>query len=40
MPLIQCEINLNLTYSKDCVITNPIGEGKFAIADTNFMFQL
>ena len=34
MPLITCEVNLILTWSKDCVITNSTGEGKFAITDT------
>ena len=34
MPLINCEVNLVLTWSKDCVITNSIGAGKFAITDT------
>ena len=34
MPLINCEVNLILTRSKYCVITNSTGEGKFAIADT------
>ena len=34
MPLINCEVNLILTQSKDCVITNSTGEGKFAITDT------
>ena len=34
IPLINCEINLNLAQSKDCVITNYTGEGKFEIADT------
>ena len=33
MLLINCEVNLILTWSKDCVITNSEGEGKFAIAD-------
>ena len=33
MPLINCEINLILTWSKDCVITNSTGEGKFAITE-------
>ena len=28
MPLINCEVNLILTWSKDCVITNSTGEGK------------
>ena len=35
MPLINCEVNLILTCSKDCVITNSTGEGKFAITETN-----
>ena len=34
MPLINCEVNLILTWSKDCVITNSEGEGKFAITET------
>ena len=34
MPLINCEVNLILTWSKDCVITNSTGKGKFAITDT------
>ena len=34
MPLINCEVNLILTCSKDCVITNSTGEGKFAITGT------
>ena len=34
MPLINCEVNLILTWSKDCVITNFTGEGKFAITET------
>ena len=29
MPLINCEVNLILTWSKDCVITNSTGKGKF-----------
>ena len=33
MPLINCEVNLILTWSKDCVITNSSGEGKFAITE-------
>ena len=35
MPLINCEVNLILTWCKDCVITNSTGEGKFAITETN-----
>ena len=34
MPLINCEVNLILTWSKDCVITNSTAEGKFAITET------
>ena len=33
MPLINCEVNLILTWSKDCVITNSTSEGKFAITE-------
>ena len=33
MPLINRDVYLILTWSKDCVITNSTGEGKFAIAD-------
>ena len=33
MPLINCEVNLELTWSKECVITNSNGEGKFAITE-------
>ena len=29
MPLINCEVNLELTWSKDCVVTNSTGKGKF-----------
>ena len=34
MPLINCEVNLILTWSKDCVVTNSTGERKFAITET------
>ena len=34
MPLINCEVNLILTWSKDCVITNSTGEAKFATTET------
>ena len=34
MPLINCEVNLVLTWSKDCVITNSTGAGKFEITET------
>ena len=32
--LINCEVNLILTWSKDFVITNSTGKGKFAITET------
>ena len=32
--MINCEVNLILSWSKDCVITNSTGEGKFAITET------
>ena len=34
MPLINCEINLVLTWFKDCVISSATGEIKFEITDT------
>ena len=34
MPLINCEVNLILTWSKYCGVTNSTGEGKFEITDT------
>ena len=34
MPLINCEVNLILTWSSTCVITNSKGAGTFAITDT------
>ena len=34
VPLINCEVNLIFTWSKDCVITNSTGERKFAITET------
>ena len=33
MPLINCEVNLILTRSSTCVITNSTGAGTFAITD-------
>ena len=33
MPLINCEVNLELTWSRDCVITNSTGAGKFVITE-------
>ena len=34
MPLINCEVNLILTWSSTCVITNSIVAGRFAITNT------
>ena len=34
MPLINCEVNLILTWSRDCVITNSTRKRKFAITET------
>ena len=34
MPLINCEVNLILTWSSTCVITNSNGAGRFAITNT------
>ena len=34
MPLINCEVNLILTWSSTCVITNSNGAGTFAVTDT------
>ena len=34
MPLINCEVELDLTWSSTCVITNSTGAGRFAITDT------
>ena len=34
VPLINCEVNLILTWSSNCVITESNGAGKFAITDT------
>ena len=34
MPLINCEVNLILTWSSTCVITNSTGAGRFAITNT------
>ena len=35
MLLINCEVNLELAWSKDCIITNSKGQGKFQITETN-----
>ena len=34
MPLINCEVNLILTWPSTCVITNSTGAGTFEITDT------
>ena len=34
MLLINCEVNLILTWSRDCVITDSTGAGKFTITET------
>ena len=34
MPLINCQVNLILTWSSTCVITNSTGAGRFEITDT------
>ena len=34
MPLINCEVELILTWSKNCVTTNSTEEGKFTITET------
>ena len=34
MPLINCEVNLILTWSSTCVITDSTGAGRFEITDT------
>ena len=34
MPLINCEVNLLFTWFRDYVITNSIGEEKFALTET------
>ena len=34
MPLINCKVNLILTWSKDCVIINSTGDGKFKTTNT------
>ena len=34
MQIINCEVNLELTWSRNCVITNSTGERKFEIIET------
>ena len=40
IPLIDCEVNLKLTWSRDCIITNSNGAGKFAITETKLYVQV
>ena len=40
MPLINCEINLQLKCSSACVITNSTGAGTFIITDTKLYVPL
>ena len=40
MPLINCEVNLILTWSSTCVITNSTGAGRFALTYTNLYFPV
>ena len=34
MPLINCKVKLNLTWKKECVLSNQAGDGVFIINDT------
>ena len=34
MPLINCEVNLILTWTRTCVISSAIGKTKFKITET------
>ena len=34
MPLINCKIKLNLTWKKECVLSNDDGNAVFTINDT------
>ena len=40
MPLINCEVNLILTWSSTCVITESNGAGTFAITDTKLYVRV
>ena len=40
MPLINYEVNLILTWSKDCVIANSTGEGKYKVTDTKLYVRV
>ena len=34
MPLINCKIKLNLTWKKECILSNQAGDAVFIINDT------
>lgn len=36
MPLINCEVNLTLIWSENCVINNSVDAETLAITDTKF----
>ena len=40
MPLINCKVNLILTWSSTCAITNSTGVGRFAITETKLYVLL
>ena len=40
MPLINCEINLTLTWSENCVIFSAADAAKFATTDTTLYLPL
>ena len=40
MPLINCEVELILTWSKNCVISSATGEIKFAITETKLYISV
>ena len=39
MPLINCDINFDLTWSIICIITNSTGVGTFVITDITKLWQ-
>ena len=40
MPLINCEVDLILTWSNDCVITNSTGTRKFVLTEIKLYFPV
>ena len=40
IPLINCEIHLELNWTKDCVMSNVVGATTIRIQAQNCMFQL